>query len=88
MAAKKIAKNIKFEEALNELEKQVELLEGGELSLDDAIAAFQYGTELGKICQERLNAAKKAVKVLEVPDPYGSDYKEENFKEDADKDGF
>ena len=37
MAAKKIAKNIKFEDALNELEAQVQLLESGELPLDKAL---------------------------------------------------
>ena len=34
MAVKKVAKNIKFEEALAELEEQVRLLESGELSLE------------------------------------------------------
>ena len=35
--AKKIAKNIKFEEALVELEEQVRLLESGELSLEQSL---------------------------------------------------
>ena len=34
MTMKKIAKNIKFEEALAELEQQVQLLESGELPLE------------------------------------------------------
>ena len=37
MTMKKIAKNIKFEEALAELEQQVQLLESGELPLEEAL---------------------------------------------------
>ena len=46
MATKKIAKNIKFEDALSELEAQVQLLESGELPLDKALEVFKYGVEL------------------------------------------
>lgn len=48
MTMKKIAKNIKFEEALAELEQQVQLLESGELPLEEALAAFQQGVALSK----------------------------------------
>ena len=41
MAAKKIAKNIKFEDALSELEQQVKLLESGELPLEEALDIFR-----------------------------------------------
>ena len=63
---KKIPKNMKFEAALSELEKQVELLESGDLSLDASLEAFQYGTELSKICLGKLNTAKAAVEKLVV----------------------
>lgn len=43
MTMKKIAKNIKFEEALAELEQQVQLLESGELPLEEARQRFQQG---------------------------------------------
>ena len=46
MAVKKIAKNIKFEEALAELEEQVRLLESGELSLEESLEVYKYGVEL------------------------------------------
>ena len=54
MAAKKIAKNIKFEDALSELEAQVQLLESGELPLDKALDVFKYGVELSRVCSSRL----------------------------------
>ena len=41
MAAKKISKNITFEEALALLEEQVRLLEGGDLSLEESLEVFK-----------------------------------------------
>ena len=41
MVAKKTSKNIKFEEALAELEAAVEKLESGDLPLEEVIAVFQ-----------------------------------------------
>ena len=61
MAAKKINKNMKFEEALAELEAAVEKLESGDLPLEEAIEEFQKGTELSRICMEKLKVAKAAV---------------------------
>lgn len=63
---KKIPKNMKFEAALSELEKQVELLESDDLSLDASLEAFKYGTELSKICLGKLNTAKAEVEKLVV----------------------
>ena len=81
MAGKKIAKNIKFEEALSELESVVEKLENGELPLEEAIEEFQRGTELSKICLEKLNMAKATVQKL-VVDPRDEDtYHTEEFEE-------
>lgn len=86
--SKKIPKNMKFEAALSELEKQVELLESGQLSLDDSLAAFQYGTELSKICLGKLNTAKGAVEKLVVPAGNEEAYHTEPFATtDEDKVG-
>lgn len=81
MAGKKIAKNIKFEEALNELETVVEKLENGDLPLEDAIEEFQRGTELSRICLEKLNRAKAAVKKLVVNPDDEEDYRTEDFED-------
>jgi len=81
MAGKKIAKNIKFEEALNELESVVEKLENGDLPLEDAIEEFQRGTELSRICLEKLNRAKAAVKKLVVNPDDEEDYRTEDFED-------
>ena len=75
--AKKIAKNIKFEEALVELEEQVRLLESGELSLEQSLDVFKYGIELSKICMGKLDTVKQEVeKIVETSD---EEYKLETF---------
>ena len=66
MAVKKIAKNMKFEEALQALEEQVALLESGELPLEDALDAYKYGIELSKLCVSKLNAVKQEVEQIVV----------------------
>ena len=54
-----------FEKALAELEKLVAQMEGGSLSLEQALASHKRGLELARFCQERLEAAQRQVKVLE-----------------------
>jgi exodeoxyribonuclease VII small subunit len=54
-----------FEKALAELEKLVAQMEGGKLSLEQALEAHKRGLELARFCQERLDAAQRQVKVLE-----------------------
>jgi exodeoxyribonuclease VII small subunit len=54
-----------FEKALAELEKLVAQMEGGKLSLEQALEAHQRGLALARYCQERLEAAQRQVKVLE-----------------------
>ena len=47
-----------FEEALRDLEEIVESLNDDELELEMAIAAYEKGMELKKICEQRLKEAK------------------------------
>jgi exodeoxyribonuclease VII small subunit len=54
-----------FEKALAELEKIVARMEGGELSLEQALATHKRGLELARFCQKQLEAAQQQVKVLE-----------------------
>jgi exodeoxyribonuclease VII small subunit len=55
---------VKFEEALKKLEKIVEDLEQGDLSLDEALKRYQEGIELSRICYSRLENAKKKIDIL------------------------
>jgi exodeoxyribonuclease VII small subunit len=54
-----------FEAALAELEKIVSRMEGGELSLEQALATHKRGLELARFCQQQLEAAREQVKILE-----------------------
>jgi exodeoxyribonuclease VII small subunit len=58
------AKDPDFEQALAELEKLVQRLEGGELPLDEALRTFERGIELTRHCQTSLKAARQKVDIL------------------------
>ncbi len=55
---------IKFEDALQKLEKIVENLEKGNVPLEESIEAFKEGNELVKKCLAKLNAAEKQIKKI------------------------
>jgi exodeoxyribonuclease VII small subunit len=55
---------VKFEEALKKLERIVQDLERGELTLDEALKKYQEGVELSRLCSQRLDQAKKKVDIL------------------------
>ena len=79
MAVKKIAKNIKFEEALAELEEQVRLLESGELSLEESLDVYKYGVELSKVCAGKLEAVKQEVEKIVITDSNEAGFELEPF---------
>jgi len=54
-----------FEAALAELESIVATMEGGQLTLADALAAYKRGAELLQYCQVALKDAQQQVQVLE-----------------------
>lgn len=53
-----------FEEALSQLEQIVSQLERGEVSLDDAVAAYERGSMLKSECQKRLDEARLKVEQI------------------------
>ena len=55
---------MKFEDALKKLERIVDDLEGGSLSLDEALEKYEEGIRLSKLCAKRLEVAKKKVEIL------------------------
>ena len=58
--------NPTFESALAELENIVTRMEGGQLPLEQSLAAYKRGAELLKFCQAQLADAQQQVKVLEA----------------------
>ena len=53
-----------FEEQLTALEKVVERLERGELSLDESVRLFEEGMKLSEACKVELEAAEGKIQVL------------------------
>lgn len=60
--AKKIAVN--FERSLEDLEALVTQMESGDLSLEEALQAFEKGVKLTRECQQALREAEQKVEVL------------------------
>lgn len=57
-------KQIAFEEHLSKLEKIVDELESGDLTLDEALARYEEGVKALRRCFEVLRDAEKRVEVL------------------------
>lgn len=57
-------KNITYEQAAAELESIVELLENGELTLEDSIRMFEKGIELVRFCNKKLDDIEKRITIL------------------------
>ncbi len=53
-----------FEQAMEELEGVVRRLEGGQVPLDDALAAFEQGVRLTRECEAMLSEAKGKIEQL------------------------
>lgn len=77
---------IKFEEALDKLEKIIEELENGNLSLDESLSAFEEGIKLSRICQKHLDEAERKIEILLKGEDgqlklanFDSDLKDQNF---------
>lgn len=53
-----------LEKSLTDLEEIVELLEEGDIPLEDALKKFEAGVKLSRDCQTALQAAEQRVQVL------------------------
>ena len=53
-----------FETSLNELEKLVDALENGDLSLEQSLEDFEKGIKLTRACQHALTEAQQKVQIL------------------------
>ena len=56
--------NIKFEEAISNLEETVRQLESGTLSLDESIEKYEEALRYVKICTEKLGKAEQKIRML------------------------
>jgi len=60
----KSSSSFKLEKALTELEKLVEIMEQGDISLEDSLKHFEQGVELTRQCQKALKQAEQKVQIL------------------------
>ena len=66
-----------FEEQMQELEQIVQVLEKGDLSLDDSVKKFEQGIKISKECNKILEEAEKKITILVKQD---DEVKEEDFE--------
>ena len=57
-----------FEEAMKELEKLVDSLDKGDISLEEAISSYDRGSKLKDYCQKKLHEAKMKVETIQSSD--------------------
>ncbi len=55
---------IKYEDAVKELDEIVSKLENGTVSLDESIKLFEKGTKLAGICSDKLKKAEHKITML------------------------
>jgi exodeoxyribonuclease VII small subunit len=60
-----------FEDSMKQLEKIVEELESGDLSLEKALKKFEEGVRLSKFCFDKLEETEKKISLL-LKDPEGN----------------
>ena len=74
-----------FEASLNELEKLVDALENGDLSLEQSLQDFERGIHLTRACQSALSDAQQKVQILLEKDGQSSltDYAADNSGSDS-----
>ncbi len=53
-----------FENSIEELEKIVEQMESGDITLEESLKYFERGIELTQSCQQILSSAEQKVEIL------------------------
>ena len=82
VSSKKNTENdLKFEEAIKQLEEIANELEKGDLDLDSSVSKFEEGRKISKKCNSLLEDAEKRITIL-LND--NGNIKEEDFKPEED----
>lgn len=70
-----------FEDALSELERIVQQLEGGDVPLEDSIVIYERGDALRKHCEKKLKSAELKVEKI-VLGPEGAPATTQKIEQD------
>ena len=76
-----------FEEQLAELEKVVERLERGDMTLEENVTLFERGVHLSDACKAQLSSAESRIQVLLEPEANGPARVEDLAVAVADEEG-
>lgn len=68
-----------FEKQLSKIKEIIEVLENGNLPLDESLTKFEEGTNLIKNCYEKLEEVKKNIKIIVDSDSGELNYKDFTF---------
>lgn len=79
-----MSEELKFEKAMERLEKIVSDLESGEISLEDALKKYEEGVKLSRLCMEKLSQAERKVEILTKA--LNGELKKEAFELEEDED--
>jgi len=82
-----MGKRLSFEKTLETLERIVEELESGELTLDESLERYEAGVAAHKQCAEILAAAEKRIEVLVATEGGKLETRPLEEAEGEDKDG-
>lgn len=83
MSKPKPPEELSFEQAFEELDQLVEMLEAGEKSLEDSLVMFERGQALAERCTQLLESAELRLRQLS-PDESGG-YQETELKESVSR---
>ena len=67
-------RNISVESALARLEKIADLLEKGDLTLDDSLKLYEEGVSVIRLCKDKMKKAE--LKISEITEAFGKDVKQ------------
>ncbi len=59
-------KNLKFEQAMEQLDTIVEAMESGEIGIEESIAKYEEAMQLASHCRGILNEAEQRIKTIQL----------------------
>ena len=66
--SKPASQNLSFEEQLQRLEEIVEILDDGEVALDQMLALYEEGMQRSQYCREYLEKAEQKITIIQNED--------------------
>lgn len=61
---KKQSESLSLEEMISRLEEIGEVIQAGEVGLEESVALYEEGKEIARQCSERLAAAQKRIEIV------------------------